>query len=211
VGFGDLNNVHLFFAGIAVFATPVAAVAVWSIWLRWRNTGRARLAVAGLVFCAGQIGLGAVAGVVRLEDFGPGSNPPVPLQALAAIRDLPVDAKLAYACLPSEEVSFWEARLLGLGAHTGRQVVPMCFQADTAGQLTGIKTSADVPSPLFLRAPQATLYPTSSAEPSAASVASFLKENGIDYIYADAMHPNTLVPDAIPVARSGDTQVLRIP
>ena len=39
----------------------------------------------------------------------------------------------------------------------------------------------------------------------------FLKANGIDYIYVDAMHPNTLVPDAVPIATSGDTQVLRLP
>ena len=32
------NMFHLFFGGIAVFATPVAAVAVWSIWLRLRAT-----------------------------------------------------------------------------------------------------------------------------------------------------------------------------
>jgi len=49
------------------------------------------------------------------------------------------------------------------------------------------------------------------AQPSAARVVSFLKANGIDYIYADALHPNTLVPDAIPIATSGETQVLRIP
>ena len=55
------------------------------------------------------------------------------------------------------------------------------------------------------------LYPDSSAQPTPASVAEFLKANGIDYIYADAMHPNTLVPDAIPISTSGDTQVLQIP
>ena len=41
--------------------------------------------------------------------------------------------KLAYACLPAEEVAFWDAQLLGLDAHTGRRVVPMCFEAETFG------------------------------------------------------------------------------
>ena len=44
-----------------------------------------------------------------------------------------------------------------------------------------------------------------------ASVASFPKDNGIDYIYADALHPSSLVPGAVSIATSGDTQVLRIP
>ncbi len=34
---------------------------------------------------------------------------------------------------------------------------------------------------------------------------------GIDYIYADAPHPNSLVPEAILIARSGEAQVLRLP
>ena len=43
------------------------------------------------------------------------------------------------------------------------------------------------------------------ARPSPANVAAFLKANGIDYIYADAVHPNTLVPDAVPIATIGET------
>ena len=71
--------------------------------------------------------------------------------------------------------------------------------------------SADVPSPLFQWAPQRQLYPDPGARPSPDSVATFLKDNGIDYIYVDSVHPNTLVPDAIPVATYGQTQVLRLP
>jgi len=69
----------------------------------------------------------------------------------------------------------------------------MCFEADFFGQLIGGQKSVDVPNRLFLRAPQHALYPDSSAQPSAASVTSFLKANGIGYIYADALHPNSLV------------------
>ena len=208
---GDFNTFHLFYGGLAVFATPAAAVAVWSIWVRLRATGYRRLAVAMLVLCVVQIEVGIGLGTARLEEFGPGAFRPVATDILAAIRYLPSHAKLAYACLPSEELAFWDARLLGLDAHTGRRIVPMCFEAEFFGKLVGTPVSADVPSPLFQWAPQRTLYPTSGAHPSAASVASFLKANGIDYIYADAMHPNSLVPDAIPVATSGDVRVLRIP
>ena len=208
---GDFITTHLFVAGIAVFAMPAAAVAVWSIWLRLRATGHRRLAVAMLVLCIAQLEFGVAMGIVRLQSFGPQGYEPVPVEILAEFRTLPPDAKLAYACRPSEEVAFWEARLLGLDAHTGRRVVPMCFQAETFGSLTGTPMSADVPSPLFQWAPQRALYQSSGSVPSPASVASFLKANGIDYIYADALHPNSLVPDAIPVATEGETQVLRLP
>jgi len=38
-----------------------------------------------------------------------------------------------------------------------------------------------------------------------------MRRQGIEYIYADAKHPNTLVPDAVPVASTGDVVVLRLP
>jgi hypothetical protein len=207
----DIFTFHVFFAAIAVFATPAAAVAVWSILLRLRATGHRPLAIAVLVMCGTQLLLDAALGVVQLQAFGPHEYPPVPSTILAGIRDLPPDAKLAYACRPLEELTFWDARLLGVDAHTGRRIMPMCFQADFFGQLIGGQKSADIASPLFKWAPQRALYPDAGAQPSAASVASFLKDNGIDYIYADALHPNSLVPAAIPIATSGATQVLRIP
>ena len=77
--------------------------------------------------------------------------------------------------------------------------------------MTGTPNSADVASPLFLAAPQRALYPAWDSHPSPASVAAFLKANGIDYLYVDRVHPNTLVPDAIPVATDGQTEVLHIP
>jgi hypothetical protein len=64
---------------------------------------------------------------------------------------------------------------------------------------------------MFELAPQHTLYPDPRALPSAAAIASFLREYGIDYIYVDAMHPNSLVADAIPVTSDGEFQVLRLP
>ena len=89
--------------------------------------------------------------------------------------------------------------------------MPLCFQADFFGQAMGDPASADIASPLFRWAPQRSLYPDPNAHPSPASVAAFLKEHGIDYIYVDPKHPNSLVPGAIPVSTSGGTQVLRLP
>ena len=208
---GDFTTFHVFFGGIAVFATPVAAVAVWGVWLRNRAVGHRRLPRAVLVLCALQLDLGVALGISRLQTFGPGSYPPIPMAILVEIRSLPADAKLAYVCLPSEEYAFWDGRLLSFDAHTGRRIVPMCFEAETFGDMTGTTMSADIPSPLFNWAPQRALYPTSDAQPSPASVASFLKDAGIDYIYADALHPNSLVPEATLIASSARTQVLRIP
>ena len=50
-----------------------------------------------------------------------------------------------------------------------------------------------------------------AARPSPAAVTAFLKEHGIDYIFADERHPNTLVPGAIVIATSGDAEILRVP
>jgi hypothetical protein len=208
---GDFNTFHLFYGGLAVFGTPVAAVAVWSIWRRLRATGHVRLAIALLVVCGTQLEFGALFGIGRLGHFGADGHEPVPLTILAAIRSLPADAKLAYGCRPAEESAFWNSQLLGLDVHTGRRVVPMCFESETTGLMTGTPISADVASPMFQWAPQRTLYPDSNAQPSTAAMVAFMRANGIDYIYVDALHPNSLVPDAVPIATSGDTQVLRIP
>jgi hypothetical protein len=208
---GDFTTFHLFFAGIAVFATPVAAVAVWSIASRLRADGHPRLGAVVLILCLAQLGVGVPLSVGRLQFFGPHEYDPVPVAILIAIEALPSNAKLAYACQPSEELAFWDARLLSLEAHTGRRLVPMCFQAEFFGMLTGTQMSPDVISPLFRFAPQRLLYPDSHADPSVAAVTEFLTSNGIGYIYADTRHPNSLVPDAIPIATSGTVEVLRIP
>jgi hypothetical protein len=207
----DFNSFHFFYGGLATCGTPVAAVAVWSIWQRLRAISYRRLAVAFLVLVVVQIEVGVVLGVARLQEFGPGALPPVSTDILMAIRDLPSNAKLAYACRPTQEQAFWAPWLLSLQAHTGRPVVPMCFEAEFFAKLLGAPPSADVPSPQFRFAPQQTLYPDSQARPSPAQITSFLKANGIDYIYADAVYPNSLVPDAISIATSGETQVFRIP
>lgn len=207
----DFNMFHVFFGGLVVFGTPVAAMAAWSLWMRLRAAGRRSLALVVILLCFTQIEFAASLGILRLQRFGPGNYEPVPLGLLATIRGLPTDAKIAYACQPGEEQSVWDPRLLAIGAHTDRRIVPMCFESDALRQLVGGDPTLDVMSPLFLSAPQRALFPTSSARPSADAVVAFMQANGIDYIYADRVHPNALVPNATPVAAVGEFQLLRVP
>lgn len=208
---GDFNMFHAFFGGIAVFATPVAAIAVWTIWLRLRATPRRPLALGLVVLFLLQVELGLGIGITRLIRFGPGNYEPVPSQILAAIRSLPADAKLAYSCQPNEELAYWDSRLLGISAHTGRRIVSMCFQSEALVQMVGTRLSPDIESPLFRTAPQRALYPTSASKPTRETVVSFLKANGIDYIYADGAHPNELDPSASIVSKVEDFQLLKLP
>ena len=204
------NSFYLFFGAIAVLLTPVAAIAVWSLIGRLDRGHRRRLLIAVVMACLVQLEFGLVIGLTRLQ----GQSSPyaaIPVTLLEAIGRLPSGSKLAYGCRSLEEISFVNSKLLGIDAHTGRRVVPMCFEADVNGTLLGAPVSDDVPDAGFSSAPQAAIYPTASARPSAAAVLAFLKSHGIEYVYVDAEHPNSLVPDAVPVATAGDHQVLRIP
>jgi hypothetical protein len=208
---GDFTMFHVFYGGIAVFAAPVAAFALWSVWMRLRASGHVRLALVTLVACLLQIEIGFGTSIIRLQLFGPHSYAPVPETLLAAIKALPPDAKVAYNCAAFEEVAFWDPRLIALSAQTGRSVVPMCFQAEFFASLNGAPISADIESPLFRWAPQRNIYPSTAAPPAVEQVASFLEANRIDYIYADDVHPNSLVPGAVVIASSGDARLLRLP
>jgi hypothetical protein len=207
---GDFTMFHVFFSGIAVCATPLAAVAILMVWRRLRHTRR-RLAVALLIACTFQLEAGVLTSLVRLQEFGPHDYEPIPLTVLRDISRLEPDAKLAYACRPFEEVAFWDPRLASIDAHTGRRIVPMCFQANLVASMTGGNPSPAIASPLFRGAPQLEVYPDSEANPSPEEVAAFLGRNGINYIFVDATHPNTLVPDATPISVSGSAQLLRLP
>jgi hypothetical protein len=200
-GLGQVTTFHFFFAGIAVFATPVAVVASWSLWERLRAARPLRL--AALALCIAQLEFGVVTGSIRLLTFGPGDDQ-VPTNLLASISQLPPGAKLAYACRPYEEAGFADPALVSIDAHTGRRVVPMCYQADYLSTFVGAPRSSRGPNGSFFWAPQRTLYPDPSTHPSAAAVAAFLKSHGIDYIYADRRHRNSLVPYAVPLGASGD-------
>ena len=127
------------------------------------------------------------------------------------IRELPPDAKLAYTCQPLSESGWAVPRLLSIDAHAGRAVVPMCFEAETLGMLIGAPPSDQVQNLGFPWAPQRMLYPNAEAAPTSVEVANFLDSYGIHCIDASARHPNDLVPDAIPIERVDDFQILRIP
>jgi hypothetical protein len=204
------NMFYFFFGGIAVFAVPMAAAAVWLVLTRLRTAHRPMLAVGVIALCVVQLELAAVFGLGRLQG-GPPDFQPIPVSLLQAIRQLPADAKLAYACQSFEEISFVNSKLLGIDAHTGRRVVPLCFEADVNGPLVGAQPSTQVADAGFGSAPQSALYPDTSARPSSSEVAAFMKTYGIGFIFADAQHPNSLVSDAVPIATSGGTQILRLP
>jgi hypothetical protein len=204
------NMFYFFFGGIAVFATPVAAIAVWWLLERWRAAQHRQWIIIAAVLCLLQLEVGLVLGVTRLQGRSEVSEP-IPIAVLDAIAHLPHDAKLAYACQELEEISFVNSKLLGIDAHTDRRIVPMCFEADVNGPLLGAEVATTVADAGFASAPQASLYPDSIARPSQAAVSAFLKANGIDYIYADDAHPNTLVPNAESVIASAGFEVLRLP
>ena len=59
---GDFTMFYLFFGGIAVIATPVAAVAIWTAWDRLRATRHIGLAFGFAVLCFLQLELGVAKG-----------------------------------------------------------------------------------------------------------------------------------------------------
>jgi hypothetical protein len=207
----EFTMFYLFFAGIAVIALPVAAVAVRGLWEWLRAERRTRLAVGLVVLCVIQLEGGVWNSLLRMQQFGPSAVETIPVTLLDAIRRLPPDARLAYSCDSFGEITFGVPELLSIDVHTGRRVVPMCFNAEILSTLTGASISKTVANIYFASAPQRALYPEPDSDPSSAAVSSFLKQYEIGYIYADARHPNRLVDDAVPVATSGDAQVLRVP
>jgi len=211
VRLAEHNMFHVFTGAIAVFLTPMALACVWLLWDRARSTGRHPLAAVLLVVCVLQVGIGGVISLIRLERRGSGGYPSIPTALLDAMRGLPSDAKVAYACRPRLEVAFWEPWLLSLDAHTGRRIVPMCFQPDSLGVRIGATDDPTVISPFFEFAPQRALYPSADATPSPEAVATFLADHGIDYLYQDAVHPDLLVSWAVEVFRDGDFRLLRVP
>jgi hypothetical protein len=204
------NMFYFFFAGIALIGTPVAIVAVVMIVDRFRTSARRPLILVAITLGVLQLELGTVSALGRIQ-LASSTYAPIPLGVFQAIGNLPSTAKLAYACQPLEEISFVNSKLLGIDAHTGRRVVPMCFEADAVGPLLGLERSTERPDAGFAFAPQSAVYPDSTTRPSVEEVVAFLKAHGIDYIYADATHPNSLVPDAVPIAAEGAFQLLRVP
>jgi len=207
----DFNAFHVFYGPISVLITPIAAAGFVTAMMVARRTQRRRVATLLLVFLLVQGGIGAGATVQRLYEFGPGHYDPMPTDAIAFIRDLPKEAKLGYACAQVEEVAVWDARLISITAHTGRKVVPLCFQADIFGAQLGQPVDPSVPGPFFALAPQRLVWPSSPASPTSAQIEAFMDAWGIAFILADSTHPNSLVPDAEPVFRSGNVTIYQLP
>ena len=206
---GDFNMYHVFFAGLAVFGTPAAAAATWTVWTHAASLQRKRFVTVLAIVCALQLEIGAAASITRLVQFGPHQDFPIPQSLVQVIRQLPADAKLAYLCRPFDESGFANPTLGSIDAHTGRRAVPLCFQADFLGSLIEGRRVFRM-NPTFVWAPQQVLYPDAAARPSSDAVAAFMRAHGIDYIYADPKHPNELVEDAVPIAVSGDAAILQL-
>ncbi len=68
---GDFNMFHTYFAGIAVFATPAASVAIWALLKNLRDTGHLRIAGAVVVICGAQLVVCAAFVLPRFQQFGP--------------------------------------------------------------------------------------------------------------------------------------------
>jgi hypothetical protein len=126
------------------------------------------------------------------------------------IETLPPDAKLAYSCRQDEEFAFSTPALVGIYAHTGRRVVPMCYEVDFWSPMIGADPAIRPENPFFKYIPQHELFTDRTAFPSLSSVAAFLRDHGIGYIYADSGHPNVLAPDAVPIAAHGDLTILKV-
>ncbi len=207
----DVNAFHLFFGPIAAILTPVAVVAALRALDRARRVGRRGVATVVLMALVVQTWVSAAIVGVQLHRFGPGGDPGMSVEALAAIRELPDDAKMAYACRPFEIVAPWDASLIALDARTGVRMVPMCFMADVQRDLLERPLEKGLVSPFFLHVPQLALYPDADVRPSPAAMTAFLNANGIEYIYADASHPNSLIPDAVSLFTIDGVTVARVP
>lgn len=199
----DLNTFHVFFAAVLAILTPIAIVAATSLLARVRQERRMLTSTLLLAAILGQATVSAVQAGVLLRGLGSGDFGATPLPALGRLRELPMGSKAAYRCTPTENFAPWDYSLISIEAHSGVRLVPMCFMADRARRLLGRGLDASVESPFFAFAPQRSLYPTPTARPPDGAIEAFLRSNGIDYVYTDALHPEPLVASARPMFQEG--------
>jgi len=208
----ELTMFHAFYGAITVFATPAAAAAIVIVWAWFAERKRRGVALAIIVVAVLQLEVGVLNSWRSLLSAGPHTYPPIPTDVLAAIAGLDANEKVGYACLPAEEIIFWDPALGAIDMHTGRRIVPLCYQSNAFSMLMGgTEEGASRMASQFQHAPQVGLFPTADAQPSPDEVAAFMRRLGIGYLYVDDTHPNTLVPDAVPVFSNGTTQLLRLP
>ena len=207
----EFTMFYLLFAGIAVYGSAIAAVALWVVVSDLLHSGHRQVAMLIAALAVIQLTIGTMGTTLRVEALGVAQYEPIPSAIVQGIAGLPADAKLAYSCGPMDEISFGVPQLVTIDVITARRVVPMCFEREYPSIILGAPRDIMVPSQFFRGSPQEELYPTATSTPSTAEVRAFLAKYDIHYIYADPAHPNTLVPDAEPVAASGDVRVLRVP
>jgi len=209
--FADYNTFHAFFGAIAVVATPLALIAIWSTWQHLNASGNRLLGLGVLALAVVQIETGIPPTIIRMMGVKPSQYDPVPVAILDKIRGLPAGAKLAYACAVDEEFHFGDPRLVPIYAHTGRRVIPLCYQEDFLSSLQGAPDHTGVENPTFALAPQRMLFAGRDLRPSSQAVMGFMRSHGIEFIYADTRHPNVLVPDATLLAADGPVRLYEIP
>ncbi len=192
----DLNTFHLLFGTIAVVLTPISIVAALWILASLRTERRRIASAVFLTLFLSQLVISALIGTIQLRAFGPLDYDPTPVEALSRLKELPSGSKAAYGCRAVENFAPWDASLISLDAHTGVRMVPMCFMADRPRRILGRDLDPTLESPFFRVAPQRALYPDPTSEPTTTAIESFLRSNGIDYVYTDAAHRDPLVPGA---------------
>ena len=141
----DFNMFHVFFGGVAVFAVPVAAVAMWLVWRRLRSSRPRIAATVAILWCR----------AARVEhdehDHTPSRARPTDSQRSSADGGHGRDPRLAGrcpTCLPMSTARRILVRRLEPIEHRrtpGRRVVPMCFQGDVFSRLNGAKATRTWP------------------------------------------------------------------
>jgi hypothetical protein len=208
----DGNAFYAYFAGLQVFAPPIAAVATLRVHQALRERRWLLMAATLTLLAIAQTAWGAAhKTMTALVTSGPlPYREPIPVEVLNRIRTLPVDARLGYACGQFEEATFAQPQLLSIDLHTARRVVPLCFQADGLSWLVGGTRDPSVANESFAWAPQRELYPDGARRASEAAVATWLRTNGIEYVYVDLWHPSPVGELAAPIVTVGTVQVLRL-
>lgn len=207
---GDFTSFHAFFGPLAVYTTPAALVAL-ALLVVHVSRRRRTAAVALKAFLAVYLAMGGVTTLLRLQEFGFSPTNSMPTAILEEVARLPEGSAVAYQCGAESELAFWNPRLVSIDAYTGRHVVTLCFQSEIFPVLTGTPVDGKTISPLFRFAPQREIFPAAGVIPSENVVVDWMRRQGIGYIYADENHPNTIVPNAVVIARVDSFSLSRIP
>ena len=174
------------------------------------DAGHRRLALAVVIVCVLQLELGTATALRRLHHFGANVFEPIPVSLLTAIRSLPPDAKLAYACSPLEETSLGVPQLGSIDAHADRRIIPVCFNAEILSSLNGAHITQR-PKPVLPRCPATRTLSSAALEP-VGSRDSPMAFGAWDHTFLRRRdHPNRLSPGSRVVAEDGEASILQCP